>query len=340
MIKRILFILGLFTLVYFTYYNRELSYGIGQLKGQIHVLYEAVDIEEVLNSKDYPDSLKVKLRQIKEIKTFAIEGLGLKKSDNYTTIFDQKGKEILWNVSACPPFELKAHEWEFPIAGKFPYKGFFNLEKALKEEQIWKDLGMDTRVRSVSGWSTLGWFNDPILSNMLFKSEGDLANTIIHELTHQTIFIKSEVEINENLATFVGDFGTQEYLKYKYGTTDSVVYSYRSEIQQEQNFSNYVIEGAKGLDSLYAIIKGESRDEKEKKKELYIRNWVQSIDLDIFPRYSNFKVTALENLPNNTFFMSFLRYNKLQNTFEEEYQSKYKGDLKKYISILLERYEN
>jgi len=141
-----------------------------------------------LNDPEFPDSLKSKLIIAQKARTYAIKSLGLNQSNNYTKMFDQKGEVLLWNLSACEPYELKPYQWSFPFLGKMPYKGYFKIEEAKKEQEILDSLGYDTRIRPVGGWSTLGILNDPILSNMLRRSDGALADIIIHELTHANNF--------------------------------------------------------------------------------------------------------------------------------------------------------
>ena len=192
-----------------------LEYGIGQLRGQMTILAEARPIDEVLEDPTFPDSLKTKIHLIQEVRQFAVEELELVDSKNYTTIYDQKGRDVLWNVSACEPYELKPYKWSFPILGSFSYKGFFDLEKARQERGVLDSLGLDTNIRAVGAWSTLGWFQDPILSNMLYRKEGDLAELIIHELTHATIFVKDSLTFNENLASFIGTEGAKLFLEKK-----------------------------------------------------------------------------------------------------------------------------
>lgn len=338
--KRVLLFLIALFLLFLILNWKDLIYGFGQLEGQLKVVRNAIPIDSALNSNDFPDSLKTNLGEISKIVLYANEELGLVKSSNYSRVYNQEGKEILWNVSACPEFELKPYEWSFFLVGTFPYKGYFDYEKALKEEKKFKELGYDTRVRSVSGWSTLGFFNDPVLSNMLLKDPGDLANTIIHEMTHRTVFIKNEVEMNENLATFVGDYGALEYLKNKHKNDSSITRRYINEIFEERNFSNYVIEGAISLDSIYTIFDNKmDTTEMRRIKSNFIINWILGIDSLNYPRYQNFKKRSLENPPNNTFFMSYLRYNKFQNQFEEEYLNQYDQNLKSYIKVLIMRFE-
>ncbi|QNL21220.1 aminopeptidase [Hyphobacterium sp. CCMP332] len=299
----------------------------------------AQELDEVLVSDEFPDSLKIKLKIIREIKEFSNEHLGYEKSENYTTVYDQKGKDILWIVTACPEFELKAYEWRFPLFGTFPYKGFFDLDVAFQEAEKIKEKGYDTNIRSVSGWSTLGWFKDPILSRMLEKSEGDLANTIIHELTHSEIFIKDEIDINENLATFVGDYGALKYLELKYGKDHRIYFEYFNELEEEKEFTEYVIEGAKALDSLYNTF-DESIDStiKSSLKRIFIDRWVTGIDTLKFKSYRGFRIRALKDLPNNTFFMSYLRYNSMQNSFEQEYLASEYLSFQEYVDTLINRY--
>src|ERR1700747_1702968 len=108
-------------------------YGISQGKGQLSIALNAQPMEEVLNDKTFPDSLKYKLKLIKEIKQFAIDSIEINPSKSYSTIYNQHNKPILWTVSACEPYSFKAKEWTFPFLGTVSYKGFFNKKEAEKE---------------------------------------------------------------------------------------------------------------------------------------------------------------------------------------------------------------
>jgi len=200
-VKRgLLFSLALVVVLTIAYWDLVL-YGLRQGYGQFSIIWNAKPVSCYLNDPQFPDSLKSKLRLIDEVRAFAIDSLGLKDTDNYKTLYDQKGKEIMWVVLASQPYKLEPKEWRFPVVGAVPYKGFFreDLAKELKEA-LQRD-GWDVIIRNPGGWSTLGWFTDPILSKMLNRSDGDLANLIIHEMSHATIFVKDSVDFNENLAT-------------------------------------------------------------------------------------------------------------------------------------------
>ncbi len=208
--------LGLFILL-ILWQHELVLYGIAQGKGQLKIVWGAEPIEDILKDPIVHDTIKYKLSLIQEIKQFAFDSLGINKSKNYSTYYDQKGQPLLWVITGCEPYELKAKEWTFPIIGSFTYKGFFDFEKAKNEELVLKAENFDTNIGTVGGWSTLGFFKDPVLSNMLKRDEGDLANLIIHELTHGTLFVKDSISFNENLASFIGDKGAQKFLRHKFG---------------------------------------------------------------------------------------------------------------------------
>lgn len=208
--KRILLALLFMIVLLIIAYWDLIIYGIRQGKGQLNIVWNAKPVDEFLKDPDFPDSLKAKLTLINEVRKYAIDSLGLKDTKNYKTLYDQKGREIMWVVTACEPFRLKAKEWVFPVLGAVPYKGFFNEQRAIDLKKELEQQGWDVSIRNPGGWSTLGWFTDPILSKMLERSVGDLANLIIHEMSHATIFVKDSIDFNENLATFIGDRGTEK----------------------------------------------------------------------------------------------------------------------------------
>src|SRR5688572_4066843 len=231
------------------------SYAARQGYGQFTIIWNARPVEEFLSDPAFPDSLKARLNFIAEVRRYSVDSLGLKDTENYKTMFDQNGKEIMWVVMACEKFRLKPKEWEFPIVGAVPYKGFFDEKRASDLKQELEKEGWDVVVRNPGGWSTLGWFTDPILSKMLSRSEGDLANLIIHEMSHATIFVKDSVDFNENLATFIGDRGTEKFLIYKYGRESKEYTTYIDEDKDYLKYVDHMLRGAHLLDSLYSSMK-------------------------------------------------------------------------------------
>ena len=222
-------------------YHNLVVYGISQGIGQVTMVWKAQPIEKVLKDDTFPDSLKQKLILIQEIKKFAIDSLGINPSNNYTTVYNQQDKPVLYTVTACEPYTFKAKEWTFPFLGTVSYKGFFNKHAAQKEIYTLRQQGYDVDVYSPSGWSTLGWFTDPIQTNMLKQTDGNLANLIIHELTHGTIYIKDNVTFNENLANFIGDKGAELFLIHKFGINSTPYIEYEQHKKDSKCFNTYIL---------------------------------------------------------------------------------------------------
>lgn len=316
------------------------KYGVEQGRGQLHIIWNAKPVAEYLESPSFPDSLKEKLRLIDKVRAFAIDSLGLKDTRNYKTLYDQQGEEVMWVVMASEPFQLKAKEWKFPVIGSVPYKGFFDREKAIRLKEELEDEGWDVNIRNPGGWSTLGWFTDPILSEMLDRSEGDLANLIIHEMSHATIFVKDSIDFNENLATFIGDRGTEQFLRSVYGLQSAEYITYMNEDRDYAMFTDHMLRGAEKLDSLYSTL--DEHDTVEKKtalKRRMIRKIVNALDtLSLSENGSKPSQRYEERLPNNAYFMNFMRYQAKQDLFLEEWKNDFGGDLKAYIAYLSEKY--
>lgn len=318
---------------------RLIGYGISQLNGQLHIIRNAVPVTEVLNNPATPDSVREKLIYINQVRTFAMDSLGLKNSDNYTTLFDQKGEPVMWVVTASLPYELKAYEWWFPVIGTVSYKGFFTEEKAKREAENVESEGYETDIYSPSAWSTLGYFTDPILSNMLNRGPGRLADLIIHELTHATVYLKSSVDFNENFATFVGEKGAEMFLKHHFGNESPEYTRFIQYLEDDEIYHHYMIESARRLDSLYKSFSIEtSIAQKEPKKRALINEITEGIRHLPYHQPERFhKMLNKKEQLNNTDFLAYLRYRKDQSVFREALQKNYNGDLRAMVKDVVER---
>lgn len=314
------------------------SYGMMQLRGQLKVINQSVPLEDFLSDSTTTESQKEKVKIILEAKTFAFEKLGINFSENYSTIFDQEGKPSMYVVTACDPYLFKPKLWKFPMVGKFPYKGFFVREKAVETaNRIKEEEKLDVGLRTAGGWSTLGWFKDPVLSNMLNRSEGDLASLIIHELTHGTLFVKDSVTFNENLASFIGDRGAIMFLEEKYGKESTAVKNFIASNEDEVRFRKYMLGAAQKLDSLYKDIVELEIAEKQVLKDEMIAQI--KLDFKMVPFESQRYVSYFNDFtPNNTFFMSLLRYNSQQDILALELEEKFEGNLLDYLEHLKTEY--
>ena len=248
---------------------------------------------------------------------------------------------MLWVLTASEPFSLKAYQWYFPFLGNVAYKGFFVQQKGEKEMDALKKKSYDVDLSPTGGWSTLGWFKDPVLSNFLKRPDGVMAETIIHELTHATVYLPGSVDYNENLATFVGEKGAEQFLNYKFGAGSKELQDYLHSRSDEVRYGKQLLNGTDRLDSLYqSFEKGNlSVNEKIFLKYKLITEIMLELNTQPFFRKDiytfNFKK---EKLPNNTYFLSNSRYRKSQDDFEKDFREKSGGNLKTFVNSIIQRY--
>jgi predicted aminopeptidase len=314
------------------YTCKSIRYGIDQGVGQWKVLKNAVPVKEILNDPKQPDSVKIKLLLIEEIRKFAVDSLGMTNSKNYQKLYDQGGKPILKLVIASEPYTLKVKQWKFPFIGSFDYKGFFKFADANKLEKELQQQGYDTYQANVAAWSTLGWFKDPILSSMLEETNGDLADLIIHELTHSTLFVKNNHELSENIANFVGKYGSILFMTHKYGKNSAELNEYLKDIEFQVAYKNFHMEVAQKTQKLYITI---DTSQKVLLKKQHFENLKQQRD----SLYKTWNVKNFSKKPlNNAYLVGFLTYNSQQDSLENLLNTQYKGNFKLMFNSLKKQY--
>ncbi len=183
--------------------------------GHLRIMSARVPIEDVLTANDLdPESIN-KLKMVLEVRSYASEKLGLPKNKSYT-FYSETGNQYLgWNVYAAPQFSIEPMKWCFPIAGCVAYRGYFSKKEAIEFAQKMKQQNFDVFVTPFAGYSTLGWYNDPVLSTQLQLNEINLAGLVIHELAHQKFYVPGDSKFNESFAVTVERFGTLQWLKSK-----------------------------------------------------------------------------------------------------------------------------
>ena len=217
--------------------NHELvQYLLQQGSGQLNVLFHTVGLDEYSRnlepgSREFDNSCL-----IDKIKTYSVDSIGYVPGKSYQTVFVQTESTTLWVITASKPFALEPYEWEFPLVGKVSYKGYFDKARATAEYNHLRALGYDVDMRSVSAWSTLGWFNDPLLSSMLSRSRPRFCELLFHELFHATCYLPSSVDLNENMASFVARKATLRFLAADSG----LVKQYMIEEADEKMFNDFM----------------------------------------------------------------------------------------------------
>jgi predicted aminopeptidase len=152
-----------------------------------------------------------KLQLVLAARGYAADSLHLEARESFTTYSALDRDTLVLVVSAAYRDTLAFHTWWFPVVGRVPYKGFFRAADAIAEARALDAAGYDTVVRPASAFSTLGFFNDPLLSTTLAEDSASLANTVIHELLHNTFYARSESAFNESFANFVGARGAERF---------------------------------------------------------------------------------------------------------------------------------
>ncbi len=297
----------------------------------------ARDLEQVYKDPSTSKKVKERIELVFEIRKFAIEHIGLKQNKTYTKYVQLNDRNYLVNVVVgSKKDKLEAYQWSFPFFGSFPYKGFYNYSEAKAEEKRLKELGYDTYIRSAGAFSTLGWFDDPIYSYMLNYSTEYLANLIIHEMTHATVFIKDNVQFNEEMASFVGDNGAVEFLKFKYGEKSNEYKNSFYSKEDNRTFSRYINEFHDSMDKMYKDPKL-SLDEKMSEKRRIINEYKYDKfkdfqkKLKIKTSYSWFPKQKL----NNAVIMGFITYEQDASLYTKVFE-KLGKDLPKTIRFYKE----
>lgn len=317
----------LMLLVILCLFQAELvSYLIQQGSGQLRVLRGSQPIDEILVSNQYTEEQKYKIHLIQDVKAFSVDVLNFNPSRSYSSFYDQQGKHLLRIVTACEPYSFKEYEWQFPLVGKVSYKGYFDVFSAEREFKRLKNAGWDADVSPITAWSTLGYFSDPVFSEMLKKSNGELIELIFHELFHGTIYAPSEVESNENMADFVAEKATLLYLKDK----PREVEKYLSEKSSQLKLDSFALHCMRTLDSVYVRMSANTISDvmKASEKKKVMGKMLEELKRNKeFPEKMKLRLSNRLIAGGNAFLMHYQRYSGLKDSLERVFFGKYEGNL-------------
>jgi predicted aminopeptidase len=227
----------------FGYYAQALS-------GQMTIIKKRRPIQRILTDPKTSENLKDKLGLIFEIREFAENVLYLPVEKHYLTFVELERSYVLWAVYAAPEFSLAPKEWCYPVIGCTAYRGYFSKEDADDCAGRLQNEGYDVYVAGVSAYSTLGWFDDPVLSTFIHQNDIELAAIIFHELAHQRLYIEDDTTFNESFATAVEQEGLRRWLKKK--NNPGAFSAYQIDCRRHRRFIQLVMKCRGRLERIYA----------------------------------------------------------------------------------------
>lgn len=193
-------------------------------------------ISDYINSESATEEEKLKLSLVMEAREYAKE-IGLKPGGSFKYYTRLPRSEAAWVISACPKLSLDSYTWWFPFVGSVPYKGFFDKEAAEKAAAALERQGLEVSIRPTDAFSTLGWFDDPLLSPVLRYEPANIVNLVIHESFHSTHWVKGDAERNESMANYVGLRGALNFFSNKALEDRSQTDNF---IRAAENFNNEI----------------------------------------------------------------------------------------------------
>jgi predicted aminopeptidase len=268
--------------------------------------------------------------QVQDIRRFAMEELGLRESRNYTRYVELDRDYLAAVVSACEKDSFTRHEWWFPVVGKVPYKGFFNAADARKEREKLERQDLDVWVRGVDAFSTLGWFRDPLYSYMRNYPPHRLADLLIHEWLHATVFLKGHIQFNEELAEFVGTEGARLYIEKTYGPDSEEYRMIGAADADSAVFVGFIKNLIAELETLYNS--AADREEKLNRKAEIIREAQARFEAGYDTMFLSDNYRGFAKLTLNNAYLELYRLYYAENTFFKDLYARSGRDLPRFIA--------
>jgi len=225
------------------------GYYMDLMAGHSELLEQRKPVSEVIADEKTNNNLRKALLKSQKIRDFASKSLYLPENDSYRQYADLSRPFVVWNVVAAKKLSVEAKKWCFLFVGCLSYKGYFSKEEAQTEAQRLATAGYDVHIAGAKAYSTLGWFDDPLLNTMMYRSEARRAGIIFHELAHQLIYIENDTAFNEAFATVVEQEGIREWFN-KNGKHKEYA-DYLEQNKRDAQINELLLETRKALMLLY-----------------------------------------------------------------------------------------
>jgi predicted aminopeptidase len=251
-------------------------------------------IAELVRDRRVDPVVRRKLQIVLDARAYAKDSLKLRTKESFTTYSKLDKDTLVLVLSAAYRDRLEAYTWWFPIVGRVPYKGYFDFSAARRAARDFYEDGYDVSLRPSDAFSTLGWFNDPLLSTSLRRDSVDLANTVIHELTHNTFYAPGSAAFNESFASFVGARGAAAFFRSR-GQAAAAARA-DSAWEDEKLLGQFWSSLARTLDSAYSA-HPDSREARIKVRDTVYARARTTLVTQIAPRLQTVSPRYAERVP-------------------------------------------
>ena len=279
---------------------QSLAYYTQAIGGHLNVMARARPVEEIIADPATDPALKQRLQTARRIREFASRRLGLPDNPSYASYAQIDRPYVVWNVFAAPELSVEPKAECFPFTGCVSYRGFYKEDEARRHAQKLREAGYDVYVGGVPAYSTLGWFDDPLLSTFIGYPDAQLARLVFHELAHQVVYAKNDTTFNESFAVAVEEEGVRRWLESEGRAKD--LEAFRASQQRKRDFIALVAGTRERLDAVYR--QDLSREAKLEQKRVELEKLRAA-----WP-------TAIPDDANNAFLASIAVYTELVPMFE------------------------
>lgn len=254
-------------------------------QGQWQLVSERIALTQLIDDPDTPAQIRTRLQYVQQLREFAEKTLKLPVEGAYQHYVDLRRPFVVWNLFVVPELQFENKTWCYPIAGCVSYQGYFNKSAAVEMAARWQNKGYDTWVGGVRAYSTLGWFDDPVLNTFVLYDPLSLAALLFHELAHRKLYVPGDTTFNESWATAVEQEAVEQFLVNADSTANksrstmvenasahwfgnipaqSAIASYRRRISERQVFARLV---SSAVDELSKIYDSDSDDQQKRLKK-------------------------------------------------------------------------
>lgn len=270
------------------------------------LLWNRKPIDKVVANPELSPEVRQKLETVLAVRQYDQDRLGLKVGGAYSTVTPVDRGAVIYVVMAAPRDSLEPYEWWFPIVGAVPYRGYFDPEQAKTLAAQLESQGYDTMIRPAVAFSSLGFFNDPLLSNLLALDSVELAGVVTHELFHRTYFLASNVTFDESAANYVGNRGALEFYKDTTGASSPQTIAARGVYESDLTFAHFLLQAQAKLLRIYGA--DLPQDEMLKRREIAF-NEIKNDYAKLKPTLSGLERFDLDQQPlNNAVLINYLIY--------------------------------